>query len=581
MNRRKLACLALLCLGACGKPAPEDSDRKLVSDTLLELDLTEAPAEQRTALLGQERPSHFEGLMRLRALTADPLAKGLFVRIGGFGGQFADVDDWAQTLESFRAAKKPVHCHFDEVDNTGYALAAHCDKLSMTPAGMLDLVGLALQAIHGRTLLDTLGVQAELLQVGKYKGAAESFTRAGMSDEQRVSLDTLLTDLDAAFRAHLGKRVPDPAAVQKLIDGGPYTAEAAQAAGLIDAIAFDDEARAHAKKAAGARIVQRTLAPKEGETLSLSDLTRLLGGRREHDYDGRAHLAVGFLVGDIRDGDTQGVSGASSEPFIRTLRRWGDAPDVRAVVLRIESPGGSALASDRMWHAVQRVARRKPVVVSLGDMAASGGYYIASAGNLVVAAPGSIVGSIGVLGGKVVVSQLAEKVGVSVTSLTRSARSDWLSPFHSFTPAERGALERMLQDTYGRFVARVALGRKRDAASLAAAAEGRVMGGERAKELGLVDEVGGLARAVTLALEQGKLPERAPIEVWPDANDSLAAISSLLGARHVGGGATGALSGALREELPGALREAGGLAHTLLHAGDQPLVVLPFALHVR
>jgi protease-4 len=572
-----LGCTLALALSACGG-AEKPKERKLVADSLIELDLTQPPDERTGALLGEAKPSHFEGLMRLKKLKGDPLARGLFVRIGSFGGHFADVDDWASAFEGFRAAKKPVHCQFDELDNSGYALASHCDRVSMTPAGLLNLVGIAAQVVQGRQLLEMVGVKADLFQAGKYKGAAEPFTRDELSPEQKQSLETLLADLDGAFRAHLLKRkAREPAELQSLIDQGPYTSERARQLGLVDAVAYDDEARANAKQAAKARLIHRPFEPTEKQTLSLTDVLRALSGKKERDYEGRAHLGVAFLTGDISDGPGRGISGAASDPFVKALRRWGDEPDVRAVVLRIESPGGSALASDRMWHAVQRVAKRKPVIVSLGDMAASGGYYVASAGSTIVAAPGSIVGSIGVVGGKMVVQGLTQRVGVHVTSLPRADHATWLSPFQPFTDSERGAFESMLQNTYSRFLERVSIGRKRDVASIVPAAEGRVMGGQRAKELGLVDEVGGLERAVALALERAKLPANAPVETWPEADDALEALSSLMDAKSP----QGVVSQALQESLPEELLSAGTLMRELSQAQKRPLAVLPFALHVR
>lgn len=571
------SCALALALSACSA-REEPKERKLVADSLVEIDLTEPPDEHSAALFGEAKPSHFEALMRMRKFVDDPLARGLFVRLGSFAGHFADVDDWAEAFEAFRASKKPVHCQFDELDNTGYALASHCDRVSMTPAGLLNLVGLAAQVVHGKELLDLVGVKAEIFQAGKFKGAAEPFTRDSLAPETRESLEAMLADLDRSFHAHLGKRTQrDDVAVQKVIDAGPYTSERAKQAGLVDAVAYDDEARMHAKKAANARVVHRPFEPSDKETLSLSDVLRALSGRRERDYDDRPHLGVAFLTGDISDGDGRALEGSGSNPFVKALRRWGDEPDVRAVVLRIESPGGSALASDRMWHAVQRVAKRKPVIVSLGDMAASGGYYVASAGTKIVAAPGSIVGSIGVVGGKMVVEGLTSRLGVHVTSLPRAEHATWLSPFSSFTPSERAAFEGMLQNTYGRFLDRVSIGRKRAVSALLPAAEGRVMGGVRARELGLVDEVGGLARAVTLALDGGKLPGNAPIETWPDASDTLQALSSLMETR----GAPSTLSRELESTLPAELLTAGSLVRELGAAKQRPLAVLPFALYVH
>lgn len=584
MRRALWGSTLALALSACGGGSEPEKEHKLVAETLLELDLGRPPEERSAAaLLGEGRPSHFEALMRVQKLAKDPLARGLFVRIGAFGGRFSDVDDWAQAFESYRAEKKPVHCHFDEVDNAGYALAAHCDRLSMTPSGLLNLVGLALQVVHGRELLELLGLRAELFQVGKYKGAAEPFTRDALSPEQRESLDTLLADLDENFRAHLGKRIQGNAAgLTSVIDGGPYTSDGARAAGLVDAISYDDEARSHGKRAAGARLVHRLFEPSDHPQVSLPELVSALTGRRKRTFAGQAHLGVAFLTGDIRDGGERTLDGAASDPFVRALRRWGDEPDVRAVVLRIESPGGSALASDRMWHAVQRVARRKPVIVSLGDMAASGGYYVASAGSAIVAGPGSIVGSIGVVGGKIVVDGLAKRAGVHVSTLSHGAHATWLSPFQGFSPPERQVFEDMLQNTYGRFLERVARGRKREVESLLPAAEGRVMGGARARELGLVDEVGGLARAVALARERGKLPESAPIETWPDANDPLAALSSLMQARSAGADAPASTAAGWADALlPEELASAGSLLRTLAGTRSEALTALPFALYVR
>jgi protease IV len=568
--------VALACLG-CGA-REENKERKLVAASLLELDLTQAPEERASELFAESRPSHFQALMRIRKLSADPLARGLFVRLGSFGGHFGDVDDWAETFETYRAARKPVHCHFDELDNAGYALASHCDRISVTPSGFLNLVGLAAQVVHARQLLELVGVKADLYQVGKFKGAAEPFTADALTPEQRASLDTLLLDLDAAFRAHLLRREPrTPEALQAIIDNGPYTSDAARSANLVDQVSYDDEARANAKKVAGARLIHRPFEPREEPQLSLTELVRAVLGKRDREYKERPHLAVAFLSGEISDGPGHGVSGVGSDPFVKALRRWGDETNVRAVLLRIESPGGSALASDRMWHAVQRVAKRKPVVVSLGDMAASGGYYVASAGQTIVAAPGSIVGSIGVVGGKMVIEGLTQKLGVHVTALPRAKNATWLSPFTQFSDGERAAFHGMLENTYARFLDRVSIGRKRDVASLLPAAEGRVMGGARAKEMGLVDEVGGLARAFTLAVERGKLPVNAPVETWPENDDPLAALSSLM--------ETHAPQGVLDSEwlraLPVELTSAGNFWRELSKAGQSPLAALPFALYVH
>jgi protease IV len=570
-----LSC-ALVASGCMG--ARPDSEKKPTVATLYELDLRDALPEQASAMLGEEQPGLSDAVLKVRGLLAEPLVKGLFVRLEGLEGRFGDLADWADTFDAFRAQKRPVHCHFDATDNLGMALAMHCDRISVTPAGMINLVGVAAQLVHGRELLALLGVKAELFQVGKYKGAAEPFTRDAPTPELRESIDTLLDALDANLRLHLtrgGKR--SPAEVAALIDDGPYTAETAKARGLVDAVSFDDEARAIAKKQMGAA-AQRAVFPKsEPETLSLTTLIRALGDKEEHIPQDATRLAFVHLSGEIVDGDTHGGERAGSDPFVKAMRRFADDSRVRAVVLRIESPGGSALASDRMWHAVRRAAARKPVIVSVGDMAASGGYYVASAGTHILASEGSILGSIGVVGGKMVAADLAAKIGVHVTVMSRGKHATWLSALTPFSDDERARLEQALTHTYQLFLERVALGRKRSIAELAPATEGRVMGGLRAKELGLIDEVGGLARAVTLARERGKLSKNAPIVRWPEAETPLSALGEMFGAHATH---THTLSELARDPLAAQPVIQSALLGALTHPAPYAMASLPFLLRI-
>ncbi len=531
--RLHIGSLTLLSLlAACGQPKEEDTLKRPATDTLYELDLRDALPEQGINFLGQSQPGLGDALARLKELAEEPLAKGLFVRLGSHQGHMADVEDLASAFEAFRTQKRPVHCHFEELDNAGYALAAHCDRLSVAPAGMLNLVGLGAQVMHGRKLLDWLGVKAELLQMGQYKGAADPFTRDELSPALRKSLDELLDDLDGSFRQHLAarsERTPD--IWQALLDGGPYPPNEALAHALVDAVAQDDEARAKARLAASARVV-KPVFERANKDLTLRELILALAGDERKSRAGQPYLGVAYLTGEIIEGTEGTFERTASDPFINALRRWGDDRLVRAVVLRIESPGGSALASDRMWHMVRRVAGRKPLIVSLGDVAASGGYYVASAGSHILATPGSVVGSIGVVGGKMVVQNLAERAGMRVDSLKRARNALWLSPFAPFTESERARFENLISGTYDLFLKRIAEGRKRPVAELLPAAEGRVMGGARALELGLIDGIGGLSQAIEIARERGKLTPRSPIEVWPDSQDTLRALSSMFSAQQ-------------------------------------------------
>jgi len=570
-----VACTCLsLTLGSCGNKT--DDDPPLTVETLLELDLTQGLGEREQSLFTEHRPSLATAVERVMTLGTESLSRGLFVRLGPLSGHWSDVDEWAHVFDTLRSKKKPVHCAFEALDNAGYALAAHCDTLSMTPAGMLDLVGIAAQVLHGRELLESVGVKADLLQIGRYKGAAEPFTLDTMSEPLRESLDGLLDDLDARFRTHLKTRTKlSTLDLQGLIDRGPYHSESARTAQLVDAVAYDDEARNKAKLAVGASHV-RAIFPHREEEFSLRALLDALSEDKAKELKAKNRIVLATLVGEIVDGDRMGADKAASDPFVMAMRKFADDTRVKAVVLRIESPGGSALASDRMWHAVRRVAGRKPVIVSMGDMAASGGYYVACAGSYVLATEGSIVGSIGVVGGKIVVAGMADRFGVHADTLKRAERATWLSALAPFTTEERGQLEVLLRDTYDRFLERVAIGRKRDLTQIQSAAEGRVMGGARAKKLGLVDEVGGLGRALQLARERGNVARDAPIEAWPSTSDPVAALTSALA-----GAKLNTPEWRLLEEMS-RVSEMSSEATWVSHlAPGRPAAVLPAHLSVR
>jgi protease-4 len=527
-TRRALSILALLALAGCGLPAPDDGGPAL-AELYLDGPLSESGEE---GLFGSGlAPTHHALLSYLDAAATDDDVAGLLLRVGSFEGSWARVREIGEALARVREAKKPVHCHFDTSDNAGYVLlASACDRISMGPAGMLDLVGVSAETMYAHQLLETLGLQADLMQVGRFKGAADTFTRDEMPPETRQTLDALLDDLHGVMTSALvdGRHV-ERARVQALLDAGPYTAHRALEAGLIDDVAYDDEARAHAKQAAKVeRVVDDPLA-EEREHISLVDLVRALsGGHEKREGKGR-HLVLAYLDGTISEGSRHQTRSAHAEPFVAMMRRVANDDDAAAVVLRIDSPGGSALASDRMWHAARRVAKRKPLIVSVGEMAASGGYYVASAADEILAHDESLVGSIGVVGGKIVAEGLRERAGVTVTRLKRGERAGWLSAARAFTPAERDAMQGLLQRTYRLFLRRVAEGRSMTLEQLQPVAEGRLLTGRRAIEGGLVDRRGGLHEALATARERGGLDEDAEVRTWPGRRSFLDDLAEVTG----------------------------------------------------
>lgn len=526
--------LALVfALAACRDPGGREGDAEIEQPSVREIVLDAAPSESSSAgLFSSPGATLREVLSRVEEIRTNDKAKGILLRVGPFGSGWARSADLARSLNAVRAAHKPVHCYFETADNAAYSLlAASCDRISMTPAGDLDLVGVAAHVFHGRQLLESVGIHAELMQMGRFKGASEPFTRDDMSPEARETTNTLLDDLESLLVNNVSHgRHLDADRVRAIIDQGPYDSRRAQEAHLIDAVAFADEARTAVQAAAHVDKIERVRLRDAAEHLGLSDILKAFTEDREEEESSGPRVALVVLDGSISDGEGRGSDLGASVPFVRTFERIADEDDVKAVVLRIDSPGGSALASDVMWHAVQTVAAKKPVIISVGDMAASGGYYIACAGTRIFAEDESIVGSIGVVGGKINAGDLLTRIGVHAEVITRGANAGWNDPTRGFSDSERAVMQGLLQGTYDRFLSRVREGRHLDEARTIAAAEGRIWSAQRARTLGLVDEIGGLDAAIAHARAAAHLPANATVELWPKRGTIVDVIARMLGA---------------------------------------------------
>jgi protease-4 len=581
MSRTSLLLSCALCapcvaMTACGNP---DSPAKRKSELrVVHLDAL-AHESPESGGFGQEKKTHRELLDQLHGFVEDDAVKGLLLHVGELRGAFARARDVRDALAAVRRAGKPVHCYVETTDNLGYGLAAaSCDRITLSPAGAIDLVGVAAQTVYAKRALDALGVGADVVQVGAYKGAADAVTEETMPQTVRENLSAMLDDLQSDLVGLVAARKAlAPAAAQVLIDGGPYTSERALAAGLVDGVGFDDEARARAKQAAKSEHVTDD-SQRERDEFELSDLLDALFEEKDEQASGE-RVVLAHLDGTIMMGNERSSGSAHARSFVAAMRRFADDEGVKAVVLRIDSPGGSVLASDAMWHAVRRVAKRKPVIASLGDMAASGGYYVAAAATEVMARDESIVGSIGVVGGKLVAHQLAERVGVRFERLSRGRHAAWTSPTQPFSDEERALFQRSLHAAYDRFLARIVEGRKLPLERIQPLAEGRIMTGRRARQGGLVDSEGGLREALARARKQAKLGEDVEVQVWPHRPSFFEALQGMtLQGRSVGSALSEAALSEL--ELPGvSLR---GLPELLL-AGEagQAAAVLPFGLTLR
>lgn len=516
---------ALLCglLLSCGSR----SERTPPSE-IREFDFGTPPASAPGASLLQGiTPSIHGALEALESAAEDEECKGVFVRVGGFGGAWGRLTDLGHGLDAIREAGKAVHCHFDATDNAGYALmAGHCDRISMTPAGVVDLVGLAFQVVYLKGLLEHIGVEANILHVGRFKGAGDMFTEETMPATAQESLGSLLDDIDAVFAEALRARDLE----HSVVDNGPYTSVPALELNLVDDIVVARSARATLRSSLSNAEVRRVFPPQNDQEFSLSGL--LLGGEDSSETQIGRRIVVVHVDGSIVDGARSRSGQAVSGPFVEALNEFADDDNVAAIVLRIDSPGGSVIASDVMWNAVREAQAEKPVIASVGDVAASGGYYIASAADVIFAHPGSIVGSIGVVGGKMSFAGLAEEIGVHPETLRRGPNANWSSPLTPFSDSQEVAFQRLLRSAYYRFIRRVAVGRGRPENEILDAAEGRVMSGRQGIERGLIDEAGGLAAAIAEARVRAEDEEGAlPIVVWPEAPSPIAALGEALGAR--------------------------------------------------
>ncbi len=486
----------------------------------LDLRLTPPLAEQRLPGFGLGREpglSLLELLQALERAARDPQVVGVLLRFEGAPQGFARALALRRAVDAVRATGKPVAAWGATLGTAELLAASGASRLWLPESGALLLVGLRAEGLFLHGLLERLGVRPEVLRVGSHKTGAETLTRESMSPEQREQTEALLDDLyEQLVAAVAGGRGLDPAAVRACIDRGPFTAPAAAEAGLIDACLYPDEIDAALEALAptpppegpGAHRVRRVAGSTYWALRARDTAWRPL-------WRGLPRLAYVVAAGPIWHGS--GLRGVASERLRGLLERLGEDEGVAGVVLRLDSPGGDGVASDLLWRAVQQLRQEKPVVVSMGEVAASGGYFLAAAADAVFAEASTLTGSIGVLGGKLNLEAIYERVGVRKEAVERGARAGMLSETRGFTPDERGALREQMQSLYERFVRKVAEGRHLEVSAVERVAQGRVWSGRRAQGLGLVDALGGPLEALRELRRRAGLAEdeRALVEVHP------------------------------------------------------------------
>jgi protease-4 len=525
----------VLALGAC-KPRPSDATPQssssgrpasAVEGKVAEIDLTGSVPESMDSggLFPLPATRTYTGLVRsLERALDDPETTGYFVRLGDESGlDWAHVEELGRFFARFRKQGKSVICHAHTYSNKTMGLAARaCDRIWLSPGGSVDSVGIAAQLVFLKSALDKLNIQFDLLHMGKYKSAGEPLTRDAPSDEAREAVTEMITSIRRTWLegAGAGSKRPD---IRADLEHGPWTAEDAKARGLVDALGFESDAREDAKKRANAESTA-TAFGQGGESspgLNVAEIIRIIAGSGERG-SGRAHVAVLVLAGSISmeaEGSLFQGGGITHKAMSKLLKKLREDDSVKAVVLRIDSPGGSALASDLLWHEIDALRAKKPVITSVGSMAASGGYYLACGTSRILAERTSIIGSIGVVGGKLVLDRALAELGVNAVTLPASsergaaARAAYLSPLAPWDAPTRDKVRRQMESIYELFLRRCAKGRKLSLPKLRESAEGRVWTGEQGKARGLIDEFGGLSRALQLARSMAGLKDNVPVVV--------------------------------------------------------------------
>ncbi|MEN6558379.1 MAG: signal peptide peptidase SppA, partial [Thermoguttaceae bacterium] len=503
--------------------ATKPTEKSLVIRLTLKGDYPESA--QTPGMFSELQTSLASVVERMDAAAADPNVRAVWLRIEDLSIGRGKVFELRGAIDRLRKAKKPVFAELTTADGSQYLVAAACSWVTMPPSGMLVIPGVRAEMLFYKGLFDKVGLKFDALQMGRYKGAAEPLTRKEMSPDLRESLEALVDDAYEDLVTTIGgDRKMKDYKVKTLLDQGLFTAAAARKAGLIDDVVYADQLHDDILKSIGCNDAELVTTYKlkhiDTDFSGFSGLMKMfelmMGGKPSKPVSQKQKIAVVYAVGTIVEGTSTNDmfndnSSLGSTTLITALKKAIDDPKVAAVVLRIDSPGGSATASDLIWR--ETVRSKKPVIASMGDVAGSGGYYIAMGAKKIIASPGTLTGSIGVIGGKLVVGGLYEKLGLTTDVISRGANSGSLSPTQPFTPDERKAWTEVLEETYRQFVGKAAEGRKMPVEKLEQLAQGRVYTGRMAKKLGLVDQLGTLSDAVTAAKLAAGLKSDADVEL--------------------------------------------------------------------
>lgn len=464
------------------------------------------PAEIPIPLLQSQTAMSVEQVWdALRRAASDSRIRGILFEPRGLDIGWAKMEEIHDDLLQFRKSGKPVITYLRSPTGREYYLATASDKIFISPEDSLDLKGLAAESLFFKDTLSKVGVQAEVIHAGKYKDAGDILTQTSMSPETREQLNAILDQYYGNLIATIAAgRKKQPDAVRELIDQGPFLARDAVSDGLIDSLGYEDQAVGEMQS----RLKQSELKRISGQAYIRGESAGG-GGRRIALIVGQGMITSG--TGN-ETADDESFTGTG---FIRLLKQAENDSSIQGVIMRIDSPGGDAVASDDILHEAKNLSKKKPLVISMSDEAASGGYYVSVTGNPILAYPNTLTGSIGVIFARFVLHGLYGKIGMNEQLLTRGRFADIDSSSVPLSDAEREKLTGQIDAFYHSFVSRVAEGRKRPFDQIEPLAQGRVWVGAQAKDNGLVDQLGGLDSAITALKQEAHMSASEQITLVP------------------------------------------------------------------
>jgi protease-4 len=471
----------------------------------------------------------------------------------------ARAQELRDAIAYLRSHGKKVVCHLGQGGGSALYMCSAADRILVHPGGSIRFAGFSSTQFYLKGLLDKFGLRADIVRIGAHKSAPEMYTREGPTDVAVADRESMMRSIENQWLTGVaeGRKISkDEVAVR--IARGPFMSSDAKVAGFVDDFAYSDEIAERVQRLTGGRV----------------KLEENVASRAPNTFGATRRIAVVYVDGDMVDGKSQtvpllGMRLSGAKTLTETFKQLRSDPRVGAVVLRVESPGGSAFAADTLWRELQLLAHSKPVVCSMGSVAASGGYYIASATHRIFANPSTVTGSIGVFSGKADVSGLLERLSVNANTVKSAPHADANSPFRPYSEEERAALFREISQLYDMFLTRVSLGRGLEKDAIDRVGQGRVFTGEQALANKLVDEMGGLRQALAWVRKAAGLPEDAPIVELPPPDASLIEqLMGLDGTKLVQGGDAVSVIPAQFLEL------ARAMAPFVIYENDQPLMRL-------